>query len=314
VLTLGALAVAVGFATRGNAASIDSCPATAPSTSPCWQLFAYPSVVSTGGNGGVLVAKFQNEGNGTANHVTVSPVTGLPDGTTFTVSTTQGTCNNVLPCVIGQVPGHGKFRVFIQYVLPAGADASPGPNYTPSIQLTFDERNGTSPTSDKVIATTGVTAVTASGSSTSTCLTDPQLTVSTTGQNAIVTNTTAANGLPCLPTTTTIEGQSGPSGSNVITSFTLDGASQGFVTVEIDYATLASGVTFRTLQLLETEDPAPAVPNKLVDPCLANGLPQTANTADSTNSCVFKRAKYLSKGAAITLHVVSSGVDPRYGY
>lgn len=307
---LGALAVAVGLATRGNAASINSCPSTGGNTSSCWQLFAYPAVVSTGGNGGVLVAKFHNEGNGTANHVTVSAVTGLPDGTTFTVTTTQGNCNNLLPCVIGQVPGSGTFRVFIQYVLPAGADGAPGPNYTPSISLTFDERNGTSPTSDTVNATTGITAVAASGTSTSTCLTAPQLTVSTTGQTAIVTNTSAANGLPCLPTTTTISGDPGPSGSNLITSFTLDGASQGYVVVELDYATLASGVTYKNLPLVEITDAG----NLPVDACLANGLPQTANPLHSTDVCISARAKYLSKGAKLTLHIVAAGVDPRLGY
>jgi hypothetical protein len=305
VLTLGALAVAVGFATRSHAASVDSCPTPATvnpaDTSDCWQVFAYPSNVSAGGNGGLLVAKFHNLGNGTANHVTITDVN-FPSGTTESVS---GACSS-LPCVYGQVKGGQEIRIFIQYVLPANAT-----DFTPQITLSFDERNGSSPTQDTVHAfTAGPVTVDTTANSTSTCLTDPTVTVSTTGQNAIVTNTKAANGLPCLPTTTTIEGQSGPSGSNFITSFTIDGASQGFVTVEIDYATLANGVTFRNLPLVEITDAG----NLPVDACLANGLPQTTNPLHSTDSCVFKRAKYLSKGAAITLHVVSSGVDPRYGY
>jgi hypothetical protein len=313
-LALGALAVAVGFATRGNAASVNSCPTDVPTppagdTSACWTLFAAPSDVSVGSDGGLLIAKFHNLGNGTANHVTVSGVSdSFGDAGTISViaggvSSTQGNCTS-LPCVVGQVPGGGSFKVFIRYTLSA-----PGP-YNPQITLTFDERNGTSPTSDTNVATTSVIGDAASGSSSSSCLVSNNVQVSTNGQIATVTDTPAAGGLPCLPTTTTITSDPGPSGSNLITSFTLASATQGFVVVTLQYATLANGVNYKNLPLVEITDAG----NLPVDACLANGLPQATNPHHSTDSCIFKRAKYLSQGATITLHVVGMGVDPRYGY
>lgn len=309
-LTLAALAVAVAFATRGNAASIDSCPtpsSTPGDTSDCWTVFAFPSDVSVGSDGGLLIAKFKNLGTGTANHVTVmSPVDGQGDAgsiTVVSVSSTQGNCTT-LPCDVGQVKGGGSFKVYIRYTLSA-----PGA-YNPQITLQFDERNGTSPTSDTNVATTPVTGDAASGTSTSTCLVSPSLQVSTNNQVAVVTETQASGGLPCLPTTTTITGDAGPSGSNLITSFTLAGAAQGYIVATLQYATLASGVTYRNLPLVEITNAG----NLPVDACLGNGLPQSANPAHSTDVCISARAKYLSKGAKLTLHIVGTSIDPRLGY
>jgi hypothetical protein len=312
-LSVGAVALAVGFGvvTQSRASSINSCPSPsqfAGDTSDCWTLHAAPADVTVGGDGGLLIAKFHNLGNGTANHVTVSNLVGsVGDAGTISVvgvSSTQGNCAT-LPCVVGQVPGGGSFKVFIRYTVSAAGA------YNPQITLTFDERNGTSPTSDTNVATTPVTGDAVSGSSTSTCLVSNNVQVSTNGQTATVTDTAPSGGLPCLPTTTTIEGGSGPSGSNLITSFTLAGATQGFVVVTLQYATLANGVNFRNLPLVEIPDSGPNLP---VDACLANGLPQTANANDSTDVCIFKRAKYLSQGATLTLHIVGTGIDPRLGY
>lgn len=309
---LAALALAAGLmVTQGRASSINSCPTPsqfAGDTSDCWTVFAYPSDVTVGSDGGLLVAKFKNMGNGTANHVTVSSPD--PNGpgtlTVVSVSSTQGNCTS-LPCLVGQVKGGGSFKVYIRYTLSA-----PGA-YNPQITLTFDERNGTSPTSDTNVATTPVAGDAATGTSTSTCLVSNNVQVSTSGQTATVTNTQASGGLPCLPTTTTITAASGPSGSNFITAFTLGAATQGYIVATLQYATLANGVNYKNLPLVEIPDSGP---NKPVDACDAHGLPQTANPAHSTNTCIptSGRAKYLSKGATITLHIVGDFLDPRYGY
>jgi hypothetical protein len=291
-------AVGLAFVARSNAASVATCPVDpANSTqSSCFALTALPTTVSTGGDGGLLVAKFTNFSNATATHATVSLTGAL---TTVSVSSSSGACS-ALPCALGSVAGHQTVKVYIRYTL---SDAG---TYIPNATLTFDEANVTSPTTDTVQATATVhgssTADVAGG-----CLASaPALNASTTSQAVTVFYTSPTGGLPCLP----VDAMFGavPTGlTEHLVSLTVPAAAQGFVTAELDFAELPKGSNYKTFDLFEITTGG----NLLVLPCVGD-LPQTADTSQSTDSCVSSRAKYLVKGAALTLHIVGLGVDPGY--
>jgi hypothetical protein len=294
------VAVALAFVARGNAASVNICPVApaTPTQSICFSLTALPATVSTGGDGGLLVAKFTNQANSTATHVTVS-LASVATASITAVSSSPTGCT-ALPCALGSVPGHQTVKVYIRYVLSAAGA------YSPDATLSFDEANVTSPTADTLHAYASVT-----GSSTlditGGCLgSAASLNASTASQFVTVFNATPTGGLPCLPVDAAIGAV--PTGlTENLVSLTVPAAAQGFVTAQLDFALLPKGSNYRSFDLFEITTGG----NLLVLPCVGD-LPQTADTSKSTDSCVFSRAKYLTKGASLTLHIVGLGVDPGY--
>jgi hypothetical protein len=298
---LVALVLGVVLAGRGGAAGVNICPATGPA---CLTAQLLPGQLRVGSDG-VVIARFQNQASSNASHTVISVT--LPAGTTpiSITSSPAATCTlATLSCSFGSVAGKGVAKVFVRFTVTSSSG-----NAIAGATLTFDEGNGTSPTTDTVTAqsnagvfnagtTTGVNGkCTSSGSS---------LAAFSAGESISATYPAAlaSLNLPCTPVDTGVGGTIPGFTKNVVFVDLPLLSGNGLATLTIVFDTLPPGVN-NVNQARLYEVPPTGSPF-LVPDCVAGALPAGAD------ACVNGKKKSGSSGVQFTVLAKGLGGDPKF--
>jgi hypothetical protein len=308
-----ALALTLGFAGTGKAASTNTCTALSQTTADCFKVSVDPIFV-TSGQTGVVTATFSNTfGNATATHTVISVT--LPSNTTALDIRGTGrpaTCLlSTLSCDFGNVPNGAKVKVTVQFQNAIGA----GGTINASGRLSFAEGNGTNGNDVFILP---ASAPSVSGTDHGGYCTIEKTKVvrnkvvpllsatDTTGQSATIENLATLTGVLCTPIAVGVEGAPGDSGltTNVsIVAFQTTGTVTLLFPLSLTNGKTAANFVLRELSLLNGTTWVPL-----------NRCSDSVPFAAGTDSCISSQTDVTKQGTKYVQDVLTVAGAPPDGH
>jgi hypothetical protein len=310
-----AVAVVLGIAGVGKAASTNTCQLVGPTpgTPNCLTVTVLPFQLTAGGTG-VVIVKFVNQGSATATHPTITVDLGA--NATAVSARPNPACpaspsGNTVTCNLPNVPGFGTAKVSVSFTTTLTAPATLS-DIEATIAYAEGNTNTGSPSNDTFTAKGNPISIVDGDAQKSTCVSTAGtvgLSASRAGQSTTIdTITSVANDLPCTPLSAAVT----PKDPNLTCGTTTCNSQvsavflpvSATVTVLIPLSSLPNGTTDKKFVLYWFSDTSP----------VGIALKSCPTIAETTNACIQSQTTVTIAGVKYIKDVLTfqgTNIDPK---